>query len=92
MPVLLVIAGLMFLKRRTTTLADAVRFVGLTVGFFAVLGLFHLYSGDGTKELLKVAHDGQGGGYIGFGFAYVLENFTGKIAGTIILKIGRAHV
>jgi hypothetical protein len=25
-----------------------------------------------TKELLAVARDGEGGGYIGFGFAYVL--------------------
>jgi S-DNA-T family DNA segregation ATPase FtsK/SpoIIIE len=85
LPILLITAGLMFLKRRTTTLADAVRFVGLIFAFFSVLGLFHLYSGDGTKELLKVARAGQGGGYIGFAFAYVLANFTGIVAGTIIL-------
>lgn len=85
LPLLLIIAGLMFLKRRTTTLADAVRFIGLALAFFSVLGLFHLYSGDGTKELLKVARAGSGGGYIGFGLASVLANFTGKIAGTIIL-------
>jgi S-DNA-T family DNA segregation ATPase FtsK/SpoIIIE len=75
----------MFLKRRTTTLADAVRFIGLILGFFAVLGLFHLFSGEGTKELLKVAQAGQGGGFIGFAFASVLVSFTGKLAGTIIL-------
>jgi S-DNA-T family DNA segregation ATPase FtsK/SpoIIIE len=85
LPLLHFNAGLLFLKHRTTTLADAVRFIGLTLGFFAVLGLFHLYSGDGTKELLKVARDGEGGGFIGFGFAYVLGNFTGKAAGTLIL-------
>ncbi|MFZ2299845.1 MAG: DNA translocase FtsK 4TM domain-containing protein [Candidatus Moraniibacteriota bacterium] len=85
LPLLLVAAGILFLKRRTTTLADAVRFIGLILGFFAVLGLLHLYSGDETKELLKVAREGQGGGFIGFGFAYVLGNFTGKAAGTIIL-------
>lgn len=84
-PLLLVIAGILFLKRRTTTLADAVRFIGLTFAFFSVLGLLHLYSGEGTKELLKIAHNGQGGGYIGFAFAYILANFTGKVAGTIIL-------
>ncbi|MEI8096575.1 MAG: DNA translocase FtsK 4TM domain-containing protein [Candidatus Moraniibacteriota bacterium] len=84
-PLLLVIAGLMFLKRRTTTLADAVKFIGLVVAFFSFLGLIHLYSGNGTKELLKVAGDGQGGGYVGFAFAYLLSNFTGKVAGTIIL-------
>ncbi|HLC95085.1 MAG TPA: DNA translocase FtsK 4TM domain-containing protein, partial [Patescibacteria group bacterium] len=84
-PLLLVIAGLLFLKHRTTTLADAVRFFGLAFGFFAILGLFHLYSGDETTELLKIARDGEGGGFVGFGFAYVLGQFTGIVAGTIIL-------
>lgn len=85
LPFILVSAGVMFLKRRTTTLADAVRFIGLILGFFAVLGLFHLYSGDEAAELIQVARDGEGGGFIGFAFAYVLGNFTGKAAGTIIL-------
>jgi S-DNA-T family DNA segregation ATPase FtsK/SpoIIIE len=85
LPILLLIAALLFLKRRTTTLADAVRFIGLTIAFFAVLGLLHLYSGDTTKELLKVARAGEGGGFIGFGLAYLLGNFTGKAAGTLIL-------
>lgn len=84
-PLLLIIAGLMFLKRRTTTIADAIKFIGLILAFFSFLGLIHLYSGEGTKELLKVARNGQGGGYIGFAFAYLLSNFTGKVAGTIIL-------
>ncbi len=83
-PLVLLVAALMFLRRRTTTLADAVKFVGLVVGFSALLGLLHLYSGETTKEMLKVAREGRGGGYIGFGLAYVLENFTGKIAGTLI--------
>lgn len=85
LPLLTIISGLMFLKRRTTTLADAVKFIGLAVGFFAVLGLLHLYSGTTTKELLQVARAGEGGGFVGFGFAYVLGHFTGQVAGTIIL-------
>lgn len=84
-PLLLVIAGLMFLKRRTTTLADTVKFIGLIIAFFSVLGLLHLYSGEGTKELLGVARAGEGGGFIGFGFAAVLASLTGMVAGTIIL-------
>lgn len=85
LPLLLVVAGSLFLKRRTTTLADAVRFVGLFVGFFAVLGFLHLYSGETTAELLKIARAGEGGGFIGFALAAVLGSFTGKAAGTIIL-------
>ena len=84
LPLVLLAAALMFLKRRTTTLADAVKFVGLTVGFVSLLGLLHLYSGDTTKEMLKVAEDGGGGGYVGFGLAYLLLTFTGMIAGTIV--------
>lgn len=84
LPLVLLAAALMFLKRRTTTLADAVKFIGLVVGFCALLGLLHLYTGDTTKEMLKVAEKGDGGGYVGFGLAYVLGSFTGKIAGTII--------
>ena len=83
-PLVLLAAAFMFLKRRTTTLADAVKFIGLVVGFSALLGLLHLYSGDTTKEMLKVAKQGDGGGYIGFGLAYLLFSFTGKIAGTLI--------
>ncbi len=84
-PLLLLVSGVMFLKRRTTTLADAVKFVGLLLAFFSVLGLLHLYTGDTTKELLKVARAGEGGGYIGFGFASILFGFTGRVAATLIL-------
>ena len=85
LPLLLIIAGLMFLKRRSTTLADVVKCIGLILGFFALLGLFHLFSGRDAEEFLKLAQAGQGGGYVGFAFASVLAHFTGKIAGTIIL-------
>jgi DNA segregation ATPase FtsK/SpoIIIE, S-DNA-T family len=83
-PLVLLAAAFMFLRRRSTTLADAVKFIGLSVGFCALLGLFHLYSAGTTKEMLAVAQAGEGGGYVGFGLAYVLGTFTGKIAGTLI--------
>lgn len=84
-PFLLITAGLMFLKRRTTTLADAVKFIGLTLAFFATLGLWHLFVGGSTRELLKIAQAGRGGGYIGFALSALFLNFTGKAAGTILL-------
>ncbi|MGK2849116.1 MAG: DNA translocase FtsK [Minisyncoccota bacterium] len=85
LPLLLIIAGLLFLKRRTTTLADAVKFIGLAMSFISVLGILHVYSGDETSELWEVVKSGEGGGFIGFVLAYLLVNFTGKIAGTILL-------
>ena len=84
LPLVLIAAALMFLRRRTTTLADAVKFIGLVLAFVSLLGLLHLYSGETVKAMLKVAKEGEGGGYVGFGLAYVLGSFTGKIAGTII--------
>lgn len=84
-PFVLLAAALMFLQRRTTTLADSVKFFGLFLGFCAVLGLFHLYSGATTEEMSAVAAHGSGGGYVGLGLAYVLFHFTGKVAGTLIL-------
>lgn len=83
-PLVLMAAAFMFLKRRTTTLADAVKFIGLIVGFSALLGLIHLYSGATTEAMLKVARHGDGGGYVGFGLASLLLTFTGKVAGTLI--------
>lgn len=84
-PLMLAVAGFMFLKRRTTTLADAVKFAGLLLAFFSALGLLHLFSGENAKEMLQVAERGEGGGYVGYGFAYVLQGFTGPVAGSLIL-------
>lgn len=83
-PLVLLVAALMFLRRRTTTLADAVKFIGLVVGFISLLGLLHLYTGTTSKEMQSVAQRGAGGGYLGFAIASVLLGFTGKIAGTLI--------
>ncbi|MEK7494490.1 MAG: DNA translocase FtsK 4TM domain-containing protein [Patescibacteria group bacterium] len=84
-PILLFLSGLFFLKRQTTTLADAVKFIGLLIAFFSVLGLLHLFMGDTNKELLKVAKAGEGGGFVGYALSYIFLNLTGKIAGVILL-------
>ncbi len=85
LPFLLIIAGIMFLKRRTTTFADIAKFAGLLVAFFSILGIVHLYSGRDTDTLIEVAKTGQGGGFVGFGFAVLFASFMGRIAGTIML-------
>ncbi|MBI2439055.1 MAG: DNA translocase FtsK 4TM domain-containing protein [Candidatus Moranbacteria bacterium] len=84
-PLLLLLSGIMFLTRRTTTLADAVKFIGLLTSFFALLGLLHLYQGGGNIDsLIVLARQGEGGGFVGFALSYVLLYFTGALAGTII--------
>jgi S-DNA-T family DNA segregation ATPase FtsK/SpoIIIE len=84
-PLLLMVAGVMFLTRRKTTLADAVKYVGLLVAFLAILGFTHLLSGDTAADLLRVANAGAGGGLIGYGFAALLLELTSRLAGGVIL-------
>jgi S-DNA-T family DNA segregation ATPase FtsK/SpoIIIE len=84
-PILLLVSSVFLLRRRTTTLSDVVKFVGLGVVFFSFLGLFHLFLGDTTKEMLSFAKKGSGGGYVGYGVAAFLFTFTGRAAGTVIL-------
>ncbi len=85
LPVMLFIFGIFFLRRRETTLSDVVKFVGLGVVYVSVLGFLHLFLGDTVKELLTAAKKGDGGGYIGFALSYVFLEFTGRIAGAVIL-------
>ena len=68
-PFLLIIAGVMFLTRRATTLADAVKYFGLLIAFLSVLGFVHLLSGDDIDDLMKLAEQGEAGGFAGFGLA-----------------------
>ncbi len=85
LPILLFIFSIFLLKRRETTLSDAVKFTGLGIVYVSTLGFLHLFLGDTGKELLTVAKNGDGGGYIGFGLAYFFLEFMGRIAGVVIL-------
>jgi S-DNA-T family DNA segregation ATPase FtsK/SpoIIIE len=84
-PFLLFVFAVFFLKQRETTLSDVVKFVGLGLVFVVILGFFHLYLGDTSKELLTQAKRGSGGGYVGYFLASFLLDFTGTISGTVIL-------
>ncbi len=84
-PPLLFVFAVFFLKQRETTLQDVVKFIGLGVAFVALLGFFHLYLGDTSKELLVAAKHGSGGGYLGYFLASALLEGTGKVSGTVIL-------
>lgn len=85
-PVLLLVSALFFLRRRETTLSDIVKFVGLGVVFVAILGFFHLFLGDTESELLSAAKKGDGGGYVGYGLSWIFFEFTGRVAGAVILS------
>ncbi len=85
-PVLLFVSALFFLRRRETTLSDIVKFFGLFVTFVSLLGFFHLFLGDTGKELLSAAKKGDGGGYVGYGLSWLFLEFTGRVAGAVILS------
>lgn len=85
-PILLFVSALFFLRRRETTLSDIVKFVGLGVVFVSLLGFFHLFLGDTGKELLSAAKKGDGGGYVGYGLSWIFMEFTGRVAGTVVLS------
>jgi S-DNA-T family DNA segregation ATPase FtsK/SpoIIIE len=81
-PPVLMTMSVFLLQRRQSPLSEFLKLTGLSVAFMSLLGFFHMYL-DG--DLLKVAQNGIGGGYIGFALVYVLQKFTGMAAGTIIL-------
>jgi len=85
-PALLLVFAAFLLRRRTTTLSDIVKFVGLGIAFLSLLGFFHLFLGDSAKEMLSVAKKGLGGGYVGYGLAALLFTYTGRVAATVILS------
>lgn len=85
-PVTLFVAAVFLLRKRETTLSDVVKFVGLGVVFVSVLGFFHLVQGDDADALLAAVRAGRGGGYVGYGMAYVLLRYTGFAAGAVILS------
>ena len=83
-PLLLVTAGIMFLTRRATTLADAVKYIGLVVAFVSLLGFVHLLSGETVDDLMLLAEQGSAGGFVGFGLASLALAMTNKLAGGIV--------
>ncbi len=85
LPFLLVIAGVLLLKRRAPGMSDTVKFLGLVLIFMSTLGLLHLYSGDTSEELLMIAKEGRAGGLLGYVLAALFLKLAGLVAGTILL-------
>jgi len=81
-PLVLAAGGVILLYRKET-LFYVTKLIGISAAFLSVLGFFHLYFEP--NEMLKMAGDGIGGGYVGYGIAYVLQTYTGVIAGSVIL-------
>lgn len=81
-PFVLIIAGVILLFRKETLFYIS-KLIGLAVAFLSVLAFSHIYFD--ISELLPLAKDGQGGGYIGYVISFLLIKFTGRIGGSVIL-------
>lgn len=80
-PVILTLAGLILLRRKTELYIAAM--IGLGFVFIAALGILHIFFDP--KELLEVAREGRGGGYIGYGLSAGLTYLIGRIGTMIVL-------
>ncbi|HBI50856.1 MAG: translocase FtsK protein [Candidatus Moranbacteria bacterium GW2011_GWC2_37_73] len=82
-PIVLIIAGIILLFRKET-LFYVSKLIGLFIAFASVLGLIHILAYDADK-MLEVAKLGEGGGFLGYIFAFLLLKLAGIIGGSVIL-------
>ncbi|NTU66370.1 MAG: DNA translocase FtsK [Candidatus Moranbacteria bacterium] len=82
-PLFLVLAGIILLFRKETSFY-VVKILGLLIVFVALTGFFHWFYT--VKEMSKFASLGEGGGYLGFGVAYLLTKYLGS-AGSLIMIV-----
>ena len=82
-PIILIIAGIILLFRKETSFYVS-KLIGLSIAFASILGLIHILFYDGDK-MLKIAEHGDGGGFLGYIFAFIFLKLAGKIGGSVIL-------
>lgn len=82
-PVVLIVGGVILLFRKET-LFYVSKLAGLAVAFVSALGMIHILAYD-VDKMLKIAKVGSGGGFIGYGLAFVFLKLAGKVGGAIIL-------
>ena len=81
-PISLIFAGIVLLLRRETAFY-VTKFIGLGISLLAFTGIFHWFYKNG--EMLKMASQGKGGGYVGYGLSYFLEKYLGSAGSLVIL-------
>lgn len=81
-PIIMISSGVILLFRKETAFYVS-KLIGLAVAFGSALGFFHLYFNQ--ENILEIAKNGEGGGYFGYAISFLLQKFTGTIAGSVIL-------
>lgn len=82
LPMFLIIFGIVLLLRRETAFY-VTKFIGLGVSLFSVAGIFHWFYE--SSEMIKLAGEGKGGGYVGYGLSYLLEKYLGSAGSMVVL-------
>jgi len=82
LPISLIFAGIVLLLRRETAFY-VTKFIGLGISLLVFTGIFHWFYKNG--EMLEMASQGKGGGYIGYGLSYFLEKYLGSAGSFVIL-------
>lgn len=81
-PVFLILAGIILLLRKETSFY-IYKLIGLVVVLVGLSGFFHWFYS--FENMAIVAKDGGGGGYVGFGIAFVAVKYLGKAGGLVII-------
>lgn len=81
-PIVLILAMIILLFKKKTVFY-VVKIVGLSVAFLSLLGFFHIFYDQ--NDLLKIAENGQGGGYLGYFISWGLIRLMGKLVGVLFL-------
>ena len=81
-PIFLILAGIILLLKKETSFY-VYKLAGLTVVLVGLSGFFHWFYS--VENMSAVAKAGDGGGYIGFGLAYVAVRYLGTAGGFVII-------
>lgn len=81
-PLVMITIGVILLFRKSALFYIS-KILGIFVAFLSFLGFFHIYLDE--RNLLQVAKDGEGGGYLGYLISATLLKLTGTLAGSVIL-------
>jgi S-DNA-T family DNA segregation ATPase FtsK/SpoIIIE len=81
-PFILIIGGAILLFRKEASFY-VTRLLGLVLAFTSILGFMHIFMDE--SKFLKIAKNGEGGGYVGYFLASTLLKYSGIAAGSVIL-------
>ena len=86
-PVFLIIGGIILLLRKETSFYIS-KLAGLIVTFISLTGIFHwiVYLSVGLEKMNQAAEEGSGGGYLGYGVAYLAIKFLGSAGGLVVIS------